>query len=76
LFEDRFVATTNFGVRLGAIKFKSLSLEDSLSLISNFFEEEIQEVVWQCVKDQRALEQMVLILTSSRRFGIFLKMTL
>jgi len=47
LFEDSFVATYDFGVMLGDVEFKSLSLEDNSSLISNFTKEEIWEAVWQ-----------------------------
>jgi len=47
-FEERFTATKDFGVRLGAIKFKTISQEDKLSLISVFSEEEIREAVRQC----------------------------
>jgi len=48
LFEDKFVATKDFGVSLGAVEFKSLCLEDNLSLIVDFTEEEIKEKVCQC----------------------------
>jgi len=48
LLEDRFHATHDYGVRLGAVEFKTLPLEASLSLILNFIEEEIKEAVWQC----------------------------
>jgi len=40
------MATIDFGIRLGSIHFKSLSSEVSLSLISDFIEEEVKEVVW------------------------------
>jgi len=42
------MATRNFGVRLGSVEFKTLSLEDNLRLVSNFTEEEIKEAVWLC----------------------------
>ena len=48
LFESRFKATKDFGVRLDAVEFKSLSLDVSLSMIEAFSEEEIKEAVWQC----------------------------
>ena len=48
LFETRFNATKDFGVRLDTIEFKSLSTEASLRLIEAFSEEEVKEVVWQC----------------------------
>ena len=48
LFEERFTATKDFGVRLGAVEFKTISQEDKLSLISAFSEEEIREAVRQC----------------------------
>jgi len=47
LFEDKFSTTKDFGVRLGAIEFKYISLKDNVILISNFSEEEFREVVWQ-----------------------------
>jgi len=48
LFENRFKATRDFGVRLDAVEFNTLSPEDSLNLILPFKEEEIKEVVCQC----------------------------
>ena len=48
LFENRSKATRDFGVRLDAVEFKSLSAEENLSLIASFTEEEIRDVVWQC----------------------------
>jgi len=42
------MATHDFGVRLGSIEFKTLSLEDKASLISNFIEKKVKEAVWQC----------------------------
>jgi len=48
LFENRFKATKDLGVRLGAVEFKTLTLEKNLSLMSVFIEEEIKEPVWQC----------------------------
>jgi len=38
----------DYGVRLDAVEFKTLSPDVSLSLIEAFSEEEIKEVVWQC----------------------------
>lgn len=46
LFENRFKATTDFGVRLDEVEFEKLTLEDNLALIADFSEEEIKEVVW------------------------------
>jgi len=48
LFENRFKATRDFGVRLEAVEFNSLSHEDNLSLVAEFSEEEVREVVWHC----------------------------
>ena len=48
LFESRFKATKDFGVRLDGVEFKSLLPEVSLSMIEVFSEEEIKEAVWQC----------------------------
>jgi len=48
LFENRFKATRDLGVRLDAVEFKSLSVEDNMSLIASFTEKEIRYVVWQC----------------------------
>jgi len=48
LFENRFKATRDCGVRLDAVEFKSLSPEDNVSLIFVFSEEEVRDAVWQC----------------------------
>jgi len=48
MFEDRFKATYDFGVRLDQVDFKSLSTEASSNMITSFTEEEIKEAVWQC----------------------------
>jgi len=48
LFENRFKATRDLGVRLDAVEFKSLSAEENLSLIASFTEKEIRDAVWQC----------------------------
>jgi len=63
LFEDIFVAIKDFSVRLGAVKFKSISLEDNLGLIFDFPRKKYGK---RCgnVRAQRALAHMVIILTS------------
>ena len=48
LFENRFKATKDFGVRLDKVEFKFLSLENNISLTTAFSEEEIRDVVWLC----------------------------
>ncbi|XP_068503978.1 uncharacterized protein [Phaseolus vulgaris] len=48
LFDSRFTATKDFGVRLDEVEFKSLSQEDNESLITAFSEEEIRDAVWLC----------------------------
>ena len=48
LFEKRFKATRDYGVRLDGVEFKSLSVEENMSLIAIFSEEEIRNAVWQC----------------------------
>jgi len=48
LFENRFKATNDLGVRLDAIESKMLTQEENLSLMAVFIEEEIKEAVWQC----------------------------
>ena len=48
LFENRFKATRDFGVRLEAVELKSLSHEDNLSLVAEFSEEEVRDAVWHC----------------------------
>jgi len=47
LFESRFIATKDFGVRLDAVEFESLTWEDSMSLLKVFSEEEVRDAVWQ-----------------------------
>jgi len=46
LFEAKFSATQDFGVRLEHVEFKSLLEEVSLSLVSKITEEEVKDVVW------------------------------
>ena len=48
VFENRFKATKDYGVTLGSVEFKSLSMEVSRKMVSNFTEEEVKDVVWQC----------------------------
>ena len=48
LFENRFKATKDLGVRLDNVEFKILSYEDNLGLIKAFSEEEIRDAVWLC----------------------------
>ena len=48
LFEKRFTATKDFGIKLGAVEFNPLSREDNLKLTYDFTEEEVREAVWQC----------------------------
>jgi len=48
LFEHRFSAIKDFGVRLGAVEFKFIMREDNEILLAEIIEEEIKEVVWQC----------------------------
>ncbi len=48
LFETRFKATKDFGVRLDGVEFKTLTTEESLRMIEAFSEEEVKEAVWQC----------------------------
>jgi len=48
LFETRFKATKDFGVRLDGVEFKTLSSVQSLRLIEAFSEEEIKDAMWQC----------------------------
>jgi len=47
LFDSRFKATKDLGVRLDAVEFKSLSLDDNLSLLDGFTKKEIRDAVWQ-----------------------------
>jgi len=48
LFEDRFQAIHDFGVRLDVVEFRTLSAKVNSSMILNFTEEKIREAVWQC----------------------------
>ena len=48
LFDSRFKAMKDFGVRLDKVDFKSLSNEGNLCLIKSFSEEEIRDAVWLC----------------------------
>jgi len=48
LFEARFKATKDLGVRLDEVEFKSLSLTDNEGLLASFSEKEIRDAVWQC----------------------------
>jgi len=48
LFQNRFEATKDLGVRLDVVEFKSLSASDNMCLLERFSEEEIKEAVWQC----------------------------
>jgi len=48
LFESRFKATKDFGVRLDGVEFNTLLPEVSSSMIEAFNEEEIKEAVWHC----------------------------
>jgi len=46
VFEERFKATPDLGVRLGAVELRSLPEEVSLRMIEVFSEEEVREAVW------------------------------
>ena len=48
IFENRFKATEDYGVMIDEVELKSISLEDNLSLIAAFSEEEIKDAVWLC----------------------------
>jgi len=48
LFDNRFKARKDLGIRLDAIEFKSLSVSDNLGLLEGFTEKEIRGAVWQC----------------------------
>ena len=48
LFEARFKATKDLGVRLDGVEFKSINTSDNESLLAIFSEEEIRDAVWQC----------------------------
>jgi len=45
LFENRFKATHDYGVNMGSVEFKSLTLEVNRNMIACFSEEEVKEVV-------------------------------
>jgi len=48
LFEERFVARHDFGVRLDNVQFKKLTEEESASIVSSITEEEVKEAIWMC----------------------------
>ena len=48
LFEARFKATKDLGVRLEGVDFKTIKVSENDSLLANFTEEVIRDVVWQC----------------------------
>ena len=48
LFEARFNATKDLGVRLDEVEFKTLILMDNEGLVAGFTEKEIKDAVWQC----------------------------
>jgi len=48
VFENRFKATQDYGVTMGSMEFKSLSMEASRKMITSFTEEEVKDAVWQC----------------------------
>jgi len=48
LFENRFKATHDYGVNMGSLEFKTLTLEVSRNMIACFSEEEVKEAIWQC----------------------------
>jgi len=48
LFGKRFTATQEYGVNLSSVEFKSLPLEISIRMLTNFIEEEVKEALWQC----------------------------
>jgi len=52
LFEARFKATKDFGVRLDGVEFKSLSSKKILRLIEGFSEEEVKDTVWHCKRSK------------------------
>ena len=52
LFEARFRATKDLGVRLDEVEFKSLSPFDNESLLAMFSEKEIRDAVWQCERSK------------------------
>jgi len=48
MFDNRFKARKDLGVRLDAVEFKSLSESDNLGLLEGFTEKKIRDAVWQC----------------------------
>jgi len=48
LFEARFKATKDLGVRLDEVEFKTLTLTDNEGLVAGFTEKEIKDAMWQC----------------------------
>jgi len=48
VFEQRFKATPDLGIRLGAMNFKSLPEVVSLSVVEVFSKVEVREAVWLC----------------------------
>ncbi|XP_068466030.1 uncharacterized protein [Phaseolus vulgaris] len=48
LFEARFMATKDLGVRLDEVEFKTLTLRDKEGLVAGFTEKEVKDAVWQC----------------------------
>ena len=48
VFEQRFMATTDHGVRLGLVDFRSLPEAVSLKMVNIFSEEEVKVAVWLC----------------------------
>ncbi|XP_068484992.1 uncharacterized protein [Phaseolus vulgaris] len=48
LFEVRFNATKDLGVRLDEVEFKTLTMMDNEGLVAGFTEKEIKDAVWQC----------------------------
>ncbi|XP_068487078.1 uncharacterized protein [Phaseolus vulgaris] len=68
LFENRFKATGDFGVRLDGVEFKSLTQEDNMSLVADFSEKEVREAVWHC-EGSKSPDPMGSILISSRKVG-------
>jgi len=53
MFEERFVAPHDFGVRLDNVQFKKLTEEESVSIVSSFTEEEVKEAIWMCEGSKR-----------------------
>jgi len=48
VFEQRFKATPDHGVRLGLVDFMTLPEVASLKMVEDFSEEEVRAVVWMC----------------------------